>query len=196
MAVDTTTNYPGIIIRLRNANESGMFPGLVKEALSTIASKPVGQALLNDIVALQGRAKFGFTVCIMRPALLAIEDKHDDRGPQWNCGSVAKRASEADASNKKTGSPTAVTWNSNIVATPDGSRPAFIALAHELVHALYNLKGEAYADASMEEYCTVGLPPVSTVRAITENRIRAEHNVPLRTAYGGLQPPVMATATV
>lgn len=188
MPHDIHTDFEGIIVRLRSPNESVHFPQLVKEALAKINSEPVGKKLLSEIVTLQGRKKFGYTVCIMRPGGLSIQDKGNGKGPQWSSGSVAKRSSEADACNG-TGCVTAVTWNANVIETPDGSRPTFIALAHELVHALYNLKGEAHADTSAEEYRTVGLAPVANAREITENKIRAEHNVPLRASYSGLAPP-------
>jgi len=192
MPNDIQTRYDGIIIRQRSANESGMFPTLVTEALAIIDSKPVGKKLLSQIVALKGRAKFGYTVCIMRPANLSLIDTGDGTGPQWSGGSLAVRVSEANASDPTVGTPTAVTWNANVISTPDGSRPSFIALAHELIHALYNLKGEAFADTPMEEYCTVGLPPVANKREITENKIRKEHNLPRRDAYSGLKVPVLA----
>ena len=188
MPHDTQTDFDGIIIRLRSPNESVHFPQLVKDALKSINSKPVGKQLLSEIVALKNKKKFGYTVCIMRPGGLSVVDKNNGEGPQWSSGSVAKRSNEEDACNG-TGTVTAVTWNANIIETPDGSRPSFIALAHELVHALYNLKGEAYSDASDEEYRTVGLAPVANARAVTENKIRAEHKVPLRAAYSGLPAP-------
>lgn len=188
MPQDTQTDFDGIIIRLRSPNESVMFPQLVKDALASINSKPAGKTLLSEIVKLKGKKKFGYTVCIMRPGGLSIADKNNGKGPQWSSGSIAKRSNEADACNG-TGTVTAVTWNANIIETPDGSRPSFVALAHELVHALYNLKGEAYADASDEEYRTVGLAPVANARAVSENKIRAEHGVPLRAAYTGLAAP-------
>ena len=191
MPHDIQTGFEGIIIRLRSPNESVHFPQLVKDALAAINSKPVGKQLLSGIVALKNKQKFGYTVCIMRPGGLAVVDKNDGKGPQWSSGSVAKRSHEGDACNGN-GTVTAVTWNANIIETPDGSRPAFVALAHELIHALYNLKGEAYSDASDEEYRTVGLPPVANDRAITENKIRAEHKVPLRAAYSGLPAPTLA----
>lgn len=126
----------------------------------------------------------------MRPANLSIADKNDGKGPQWSGGSVAKRGDEAAACNG-TGSITALTWNANVLSTPDGARPTFIALAHELVHSLYNLKGEGFLDASDEEYRTVGLAPVANAREITENLIRDEHGIPRRTTYSGLNPPQM-----
>lgn len=184
MPVDTPTRFDGIIVRLRSATESAMFPGIVSEALNTIYSKPVGKKLMDEIVGLASKKKFGYTVCIMRPANLSFGD-YDGKGPNWSSGSIAKRADETSACNGA-GSVTAVTWNPNGIATPDGSRPAFIGLAHELIHALYNLKGEAYSNTADEELRTVGIAPFADAREITENKIRAEHNIPVRTAYSGL----------
>lgn len=188
MPHDIATEFPGIIIRLRTPNESVTFPTTVKMALAQISSQAVGQALLNQITALVAKQKWGYTVCIMRPGNLAINDVNDGKGPQWNGGSVAKRAHEDDACNG-TGCVTSVTWNPNVMSTPDGARPGFIALAHELIHALYNLKGEASSNTSEEEYRTVGLPPRENTREITENRIRDEHGIPPRATYAGLDPP-------
>ena len=194
MPVDHQTTVAGVIVRLRDVNESINFVAIVGEALQKINANTVGAKLLTQIGALSNKAQFGYTICVMRPAGLAMVDKNDGKGPQWSGGSVAKRANEADACNGK-GTVTAVTWNANVLSTPDGARPTFIALAHEFIHALYNLKGEGYLDASDEEYRTVGLAPVATAREITENLIRAENGVPLRATYSGLvapqAPPVM-----
>ena len=185
MPADHPTRYDGIIVRLRSDTESAMFPGIVNEALAKIASKPVGKALIDGIVGQAAKKKYGYTVCVMRPAGLGVVDKNDGKGPQWSAGSVCKRGDEASSCNG-TGSVSAVTWNANGINTPDGTRPAFIGLAHELIHALYNLKGEAFMNAKDEELRTVGLAPHADAREITENKIRAEHGIPLREAYSGL----------
>jgi hypothetical protein len=188
MPKDIPTSFDGIIVRLRSEGESALFPAIVNEALKNINSKPTGKELLKQIVALNHKKKFGYTVCIMRPSNLSIVNKNDGKGPQWSAGSVAKRANETNACNG-VGSVTAITWNANVITTPDGSRPTFIGLAHELIHALYSLKGEGFLDSSNEEYRTVGLPPVEDEREITENNIREEHGVEPRKSYEGVDPP-------
>lgn len=67
--------------------------------------------------------------------------------------------------------------------------PPFVALAHELVHALHSLSGDfikAYSwttdGALIEEARTVGIGPYKG-QTISENRVRKEHNLPLRTYY-------------
>ena len=183
MPTDFTTQYDGIIVRLRTADESAMFPGLVNEALLTINSRPRGRALLDGIVANASKMKFGFTICIMRPSGLSVVN--DGNGPQWSSGSICKRTNEMKACDG-TGCVSSITWNANVIATPDGARPAFIGLAHELIHAYYSLLGQGVLKAKDEEYCTVGLPPHALTRDITENSIRAEHGLPMRMSYVGL----------
>lgn len=76
--------------------------------------------------------------------------------------------------------------------------PPFIALAHELIHAMHVMSGDlkkAYDwdngtpgssnGAILEEARTVGLGRYADTR-ISENAIRREHNLALRTFYGTL----------
>ena len=65
----------------------------------------------------------------------------------------------------------------------DHQRPAFIGLAHELVHAFRNARGDAVQDTQTEEYLTVGITPTYT---INENKIRSDHGINGRTTYVGV----------
>ncbi len=68
--------------------------------------------------------------------------------------------------------------------------PTWIALAHELIHALHHLSGTTYSDkvvaaggeVSREEMATTGLGVYANAR-ISENAIRAEAGLALRTHY-------------
>ena len=68
--------------------------------------------------------------------------------------------------------------------------PTFIALAHELIHALHHLGGNTYDDkvsengreAKREEMFTTGLGVYAETR-ISENAIRRQFNLPVRTFY-------------
>lgn len=74
--------------------------------------------------------------------------------------------------------------------------PPFIVLAHELIHAWHGMSGTAELkdqvtitmpngrvyDLAREEAYTVGLGPYANTR-ISENAIRVEHRLPLRTYY-------------
>jgi hypothetical protein len=68
------------------------------------------------------------------------------------------------------------------------STPPFIALAHELVHCLHTLSGDAAPDSEdenamdVEEARTVGAGRYRHTR-ISENAIRAEHGIALRRWY-------------
>lgn len=60
--------------------------------------------------------------------------------------------------------------------------PAFVALAHELCHAYHSLSGNAKAYPMPEEAWTVGAGRFAHVE-ISENGVRADHGIPLRTYY-------------
>ena len=60
--------------------------------------------------------------------------------------------------------------------------PAFIALAHELIHAFHFLTGDASPVRLQEEARTVGIGRFKNAR-ISENAIRGEHGLMKRTFY-------------
>lgn len=186
--VDTPYDgYPGIIIRTDPA-KNPTFPLTVKEQLDLIASKPIGKKLLEKISASKTPAKFGYKVAIMR-ADNTVDLTGDDA--KWNGGNVCIRTSEAEACNG-TGSTCAVKYNPNVFKTPDGERPPWIGLAHELCHALHNLDGTAIKNVAEEENKTVGLGDYAEGQSkddkalITENKIRKEHKLKPRKNYTGL----------
>ncbi len=204
MPFDTPSKYPGIIIRMNSESDSVVFPTLVNRALDTIASKATGFKLLNGIANRAKQAKFGFTVCIKRANMhysypcrakeTQLETISTQPKPLLMAGTnKAVRGNETEAING-VGSITAITYNANMISTPDGDRPAWIGLAHELIHAYYNLKGKGLGSGTVmnvngaveqEEMATVGLGDVKQ-RSITENKIRSEHGLPIRKTYGGL----------
>lgn len=172
------TRFNGIIVKVDPA-KSPTFAFLVEEALNTIYSKPVGRRMIDDIVA-KGKSQFGYKVCIMRPLMVAGPNEKTGK-KDWKGGSRAVRVSEENACNE-TGTVTMIEWNPNVIANPDGARPSFIGLAHELVHALHNLLGEALKETREEEEMTVGLNAWLTYPP-NENLIRQEHHVPHRAKY-------------
>ena len=180
--MDIPTPYQGIIVRC--GQQDIYYAGSVNIALQTIASKRVGRSLLRSIVERNDRAQDGFTVVILKPKSHAMaDDKTGKLITTWT--NKAVRFSEDNACNG-TGTRTSVSWNPNILTSPDGSRPPFIALAHELIHAMQNLRGTAFKDTKKEEYATVGLGDYANLRKRNENAIRAEHGVAPRTQYAGL----------
>ncbi|MDB5309168.1 MAG: hypothetical protein JWO38_3370 [Gemmataceae bacterium] len=62
--------------------------------------------------------------------------------------------------------------------------PSFVALAHELIHALHWLDGTYVSNEGDEEARTVGLGAHSH-EPVCENAIRREHKLPIRTTYSG-----------
>lgn len=178
MATLTATGYTFIYVFNDDA-KNPYFPLTVKEALNHISSQPVGQQLLtaisNSPVVPDAS---GFKVKIVRPNVAATIGTPGAEG-----GSRAVAFDEAAAKGGG-GSKAACYWNPNIVATPGGggTRPAYIGLAHELVHCMHYVLGTAKNSYDDEEKFTVGLAPYDTV-AVCENTIRAEHNIALRATY-------------
>lgn len=93
-----------------------------------------------------------------------------------------------------TGTSAAVTWNPADPGPPGFPRPSFVGLAHELIHALHYVSGTCYRSATgaladlgnsglmEEEMRTVGLFAYAN-EVPSENAIRAEHGIGLRTSY-------------
>jgi hypothetical protein len=179
---DVPTEYSGLLIQADDKLHP-MFQAIARDALKAIASKPVGRRLLMDIdqTPLPPRSRFKIRICC--PAVIrAAPGDVVDATP----GSKAVRGNELAAvagtgRNRGPGAGTAIRWNPNNINTPDGSRPSFIGLAHELIHARRNLLGIASASTREEEEYTVGFRYNGD--GINENAIRAEHGVPLRATY-------------
>ena len=188
--------YKGIGIDEPDVAVSASFPVLVVEALMKLHSKPNGKRLLDEFANHFKLAKsyLGGTVVLIQRAYSWTADmkkreglwldpsKDASKGLNWTGGSKCIRVAESDACNG-TGSASKVLWNPNVIATPDGTRPSFIGLAHELIHAFRNARGDANGDTQTEEYLTVGITNTYT---INENMIRSEHKVPDRTTYVGV----------
>lgn len=184
---DTQTAYAGIIIRTK-ATDSKAFVQLVNTALAKIDSKPVGKALLAGIVAEQAKAKFGYTVCIMPKESVKHSFGPLIRWRSYEGGSVTKSGNDASSSDG-TGAISSIKWDPKNTDTPDGSRPPFIALAHELIHCLYNLAGTSNltngdAGKKQDEMRVTGLKGFEQ-EPISENRIRGEHGIAYRVSYHG-----------
>jgi hypothetical protein len=227
---DTPTRWQGLVIR-KGPKDSEKFIGIVLEALRTIASCPTGSALLNGIDAWYAQRRAAgnpppYAVCILpkpsnRPSPLTLIPAIKSLGiaaltiprgsRQYQAGSVTKVASADRASDRTTGSYSAVYWDPVTAETPDGARPPFIALVHELIHAYNNLRGDSYLTGAsfaaapapvqasianapappggaqvganhVDEWAVVGLHGFGAGQ-ITENQIRQELGIAHRATY-------------
>ena len=183
------TDWDGIVI-VTDASTSSHFVGLVKAALAKLASKPVGKSLLDGIEAEAANTTFTsagvtFSVKILPKA----SQKKSFLFKSWRVyqpGSVTFAMSDSNACNA-TGTASAIKWDPQNKNAPDGARPPFIGLAHELIHCYYNLRGGSLHNTTgkdHDEAQVVGLAGYEQ-NTISENRIRAEHNVPYRKQYNG-----------
>ena len=184
---DTQTKFAGIIIRTKDT-DSKAFIGMVNTALDTIDGKPAGKLLLSTIASQVAKAKFGFTVCIMPKESIKKSAGPLIRWRTYQVGSVTKASNESDASNG-TGVISSLKWDPKSKETPDGARPPFIALAHELIHCMHNLLGTSHliggaSQLKLDEMRCTGLQGYEQ-EPVSENRIRREHNIPLRSSYHG-----------
>ncbi|MEM5338046.1 M91 family zinc metallopeptidase [Paraburkholderia azotifigens] len=139
--VTTTTKWNGVVIRTR-PGDSKAFPRQVNAALDEIASKPAGKQLLQEIENHQGNDQFGYKVAIM-PQASGKRQTLFGRPRTYADGNVTRSASDEKASTPGEGAASSIKWNPQQTVTPDGTRPPFIGLAHEMIHAHNNLKGES-----------------------------------------------------
>jgi hypothetical protein len=173
----TPTTFPFIHVYNDDA-KNPYFPLTVQEALTQIDSQAVGRSLLAAIAAANIAAGSGFKVKIVRPDV-----KGTIGTPGAEGGSRAVPFDETKARGGA-GCAAACYWNPNIYNTPSpaGQRPAYIGLAHELVHCMHSVMGTMKNGYDDEEKFTVGLAPYANA-AICENTIRAEHGITQRTSY-------------
>lgn len=151
-------------------DDAAAFVPVVVKALSDINSTPCGQGLLRGIATAKVTASGnGYKVVI-----------YPFNAQKWT--NLCRAGNELNGRAGGSGTTAAVVWNPNVTSTPLGERPAFVGLAHELIHAYHYTNGLAMSDPVKEEEFTVGLIPYAT-SDYTENKIRVEHNLPPRESY-------------
>jgi hypothetical protein len=185
--------HPGIFI----ITDTEGFYDLCGAALNRIRARPIGKGLLKTIAAkcLMSDLKLYINTCITS----STEPR------SWPCAysynAVDKKGTAF--SMPGTGSTSSIGWYPSD-EHPEGNRPAFIGLAHELIHGLYNLHGLIIRDPSDTSLdAQYGMPggtkSVSVGKAVdearvtglgrfanlpfTENAIRREHGVGDRLSY-------------
>lgn len=173
-------SFPGIVIKNDSAKNPA-FAHIAGAALRKIASTGTGHRMLSDIQAANFPATYGYKVAIMKLTAEIKARKHKNSSYTDACNTKAMFGEDDNAS----GSASVVFWDNEMQRTPDGARPPFIGLAHELIHCWHNTQGSADRDSMQDEFNTVGLAGYYT---ISENQIRAEHNLPSRATYSGQKP--------
>jgi len=181
-------DHPGIYIRTGTRNK--VFFHIVNMALNEIRMYPVGKGLLRTIASIAAMRDEAVKVTIVQRT-----GRGSSESPQSSQASYAIKTGNAFTKYRAgEGTSCTVNWNNEKVKCDGKYRPPFIALAHELIHALHDIHGATYrpysgslADDSgkaEEEARTVGLGP-HVDEPITENKIRAEHGIALRPSYSG-----------
>ena len=214
--------YPGIYIGRDTYRGNTWVPdnyvGDTQTALRTIASQPVGKALLKAVSAQCTGGKkvvidFGslamaapvddtsneFRRLIQLPIGIAGGEQGFAKKLLSNMNIVVGSWLDADGPRGSVkryvggaGSSAVVTWDHQSPGNPP--RPAFVALAHEIVHASHYLHGACYrgigddlkpdGDSGImeEEMRTVGFGKYAT-ESPSENAIRVEHHLTRRDTY-------------
>lgn len=185
--------HPGIFVD----NTDPAFYAACCNDLKLIDSRPIGKTLL-DLLSKRARGigttsgkrvDIEYTADIGSVAQNSVNltagaplEKRSNAAP----GSVVRRPGRGDSSLVSYGHNLEPTYTAEIgLYTPE-----FIALAHELVHALHVISGDVVKEYSwatdgaiIEEARTVGIGPYANTR-ICENAVRKEWNLGRRTYYG------------
>ena len=176
--------YPHIQIKY-DEKKDPTFGLTATEALKIIDSGPLGSRMLGDIEAAPVNAVGGYKVCIMKhrgDGPLGDNDGSSKTDPCSHANSVFQKEEDGVPG---LGSASVVRWIPTQWVTPDGKRPPFIGLAHELVHAWNNALGQSVYDVAKNEKIVTGLL-TSNNNVVTENAIRAEHKINARLSYSGI----------
>ncbi len=156
-----------------------------RRALHTIASQPQGHALLADLEGGQH-----YNIHDGHSRVVISDSRFTPTGYNPNAGNSAGALGGLNTrerlpvdSTPGFGEASRVFFNPTIIRS-DGPRPAFVGLAHELVHAQRNQMGvavERYGEfglgAVRDELETVGLLPTPPTQITTENAIGHEQGI-------------------
>lgn len=194
--------YPGIFIE---DDYGASFKHNTIQALNKITSKPIGLDLLKVISKRHqgiGTTRGRKVVITHGQGTLAGRSSMDLTQQSSTGGGTEVRKGPFAGSNVRlpgSGMGSTVQYNPNVeyqyTRATTVHTPPFIALAHELIHAMHAMSGDLVKEYSwinggagsscgaiLEEARTVGLGIYANKR-ISENTIRKEHNLPQRTFY-------------
>jgi RHS repeat-associated protein len=200
-APEPLANYPGIAVQY-NQTTRPHFKSVVEDALAQIAGTPTGQALLQSIAQstpANAHPDSPGTHVIIKPTdehlMLpngmrrgfggelapgrTLGTRPFNQTPQ--SGSIASALDQALADNQQ-GTVGQLRFNDTVRSTSLGEDiPSVVVFAHELIHLEHYLRGDK-RDGKDEEWATVGIKGYEN-EVITENKIRTELGLPLRTRY-------------
>ena len=197
--------YPGT----EHGLQKHQFARNVRDDLEAISRRSLGRDLLDLISKRHQRIGTQQTFQDREPRDVTIEFRPPEH-PGADTGRRRPMAGEMQTRNfggqvrrvHNTGTSSTI-WMHNVLGLSeriytDISRlrsPTWIVLAHELIHAFHFLSGTGYGDevrtglrqpgmthVKREEMATVGLGPYANSR-LTENALRREAGLPLRTQY-------------
>ncbi len=188
MAAQTRlTPYAGVILSYDD-RQHPTFPIEANGALDAIYNGgPVGRRLLDDM------ASIGPTFSPPNGAAYCVKISPADNNRTIRVSEDNARWLYRPGASVRRGSASVIGYDYRGAETPDGERPPFIGLAHELIHARRNLLGTANPHGDWEEKETVGFALYSGDAGITENAIRQEHGLPRRVTYdkGDTEPALI-----
>lgn len=176
-------DHPGIKIVTEKESTPATFFHDVNTALNKIRSKPVGKGLLKTIAA----------KCLMSNKSVFIDHylvslASPSGNPKEAYGHEQKDAEGHAFFVPGEGQSAAISWDPTDPGPPYAPRPAYVGLAHELIHALHIVHGLQVYDTNqadglaINEATVVGLG-IFKDEPFTENAIRHEQGIALRTQY-------------
>ena len=207
--------FPGIHVENYPSNN---FESDVCSALESIHSKPSGSNLLRSIASLANEEKFVLIKNVHRSEdiscvpqltpknLEKLIKKSGVNFSQKEYDDMRIKQSSSSTAFKRRGCSAIIKWNKQLAQPllnkegapiPDTCpENAYIALAHELVHAKHHLAGTSknkgefnpskhldLIDVSKEELRAIGLDKYAYSGEPSENTIRQEHRLPKRFKY-------------
>jgi hypothetical protein len=155
--------YPHIVIKYDDTVDP-TFGLTATDALKVIDAGPIGSRMLADIQNAPINVIGGYKVCIMRYKGTGAGGDNDGSSKTDPCAHANSVFQSEDNGVPGVGSASVVRWISTQWSTPDGQRPPYIGLAHELVHAWNNALGTSVYDPSRNEKIVTGCSPPTTPR--------------------------------
>lgn len=197
------TGFTGIFVAVEASQP--FYLEIVKDALRGLQARANGAALLRAIAEAAPADNRGYNVLVHRVSIsyeVAMNGTVTPRGGRSFAGGAQSRLGVTSSAAQTRGQGVSVIagWCANQVqytpkVGPNVGVPHFVpppvTLGHELIHALHILRGKSLTgttipldgkQVSAEEAYTVGFGPYRD-KKYTENKLRADYNLPERLSY-------------